>query len=424
MPGDPPLSVDVLLIGAGPTGAVAGALLARRGFRVLTLEKQWFPRHVIGESLLPRCNELLHRAGLLAAVEARGYTIKHGATFLRGTDTQRFAFKNSMAGDFISTFQVPRDDFDQTLISAARAQGVEVRFGHEAKSFHTESGGVTAGFTELEGDVSREVRARFVLDCSGPARVVSRLLKLEEPSALAPRCSVYTHVEGDQRSEGESAGDTWVVIHETGAWLWVIPFSNGRSSVGAVAEPALLERVAGATDGEKLRSLIESDPALRERLRGAVPVQPTRRLQGWSTATRRLHGPGWAIAGNAGDFLDPVFSSGVMLALESGAMAADCIARQLGGEAVDWDKEYQAPLRRAIDIFRTFVDAWYKGELAEIFFCQKKPRQEILQITSVLGGNVFNEQNPLVTGDTRAALDRMLAGVEVIQRVLESRKPS
>src|SRR5688500_2038033 len=128
-----PTSVDALILGAGPAGTIAGATLARQGLTALAVDKQWFPRHVIGESLLPRCNQLLSEAGLLAAVEARGYQPKHGALFLRGPDRQRFAFRESLQGDWTSSFQVPRDDFDQTLATAARAQGLDVRFGHDVR---------------------------------------------------------------------------------------------------------------------------------------------------------------------------------------------------------------------------------------------------------------------------------------------------
>lgn len=416
-----PPSVDALIIGAGPAGAIAAATLVRQGYRALVVEKQWFPRHVIGESLLPRCNELLQQAGLLAAVEARGYTIKHGATFLRGDARQRFAFKDSLPGDWISSFQVPRDDLDQTLISAARAQGAEVRFGHEVQSVSFDDGGAVARVLDIERGAAHDVRARFVLDGSGPARVLSRLLGLDGPSLLMPRSAVYTHVEGDLRPQGDEAGDIWVVLHASGAWLWIIPFSNGRTSVGVVAEQAVFERMDGASDAEKLWAFIRSDPGAEGRLRGAVQVQPTRRLHGWSTTTRRLFGSGWAIAGNAGDFLDPVFSSGVMFALESGALAAQLAARQLRGEQIDWERDYQGHMQRAVQVFRTFVEAWYTGELATIFFSPRKPRQGILSITSILGGNVLNEQNPLVAQGTRAGLDRMLAGVAAIERAIAAR---
>jgi len=415
-----PAQIDVLVIGAGPAGSVAGAILAREGLRVLAVDRQWFPRHVIGESLLPRCNELLAEAGLLPAVTARGYQVKHGATFLKAGARQRFVFRESLGGDWVSSFQVPRDDFDQTLVTAARGLGVDIRLGCQVADVRFDPDGAAATLVE-EGQPPASVRARFVLDCSGPARVLSRQLGLDEPADILARSAVYTHVEGDLRpDDADEQGDIWVILHEAGFWLWVIPFSNGRTSVGAVGEQAAFDALPGATDHEKLWGLLRADPHAASRLRDAVPVQPVRRLHGWSSVTRKLHGPGWAIAGNAGDFLDPVFSSGVMFALESGSAAARAAARQLGGEAVDWEADYQGRLRGAVEVFRTFVHAWYSGELAEIFFSPVKVPQAIRSITSILGGNVFNEANPLVTQGTRAGLDRLLRGVAMARRSREA----
>jgi flavin-dependent dehydrogenase len=371
------------------------------------VERQWFPRHVIGESLLPRCNRLLHEAGLLAAVEARGYLPKHGSLFLRGPDRQRFVFRDSIDGDAPSSFQVPRDDFDQTLVTAARSLGAEIRFGHEVRGVDIDPDGTTVRLLDDQGE-PRDVRARLVIDASGPARILGRALGLDEPPRFPARTSLYTHVEGDLRPDGEEEGDVWIVLHPRGAWLWLIPFSNGRTSVGVVADPDLLAPRPGVTDRELLWGFLRDEPSAWGRLRKATPVQPTRRLQGWTTQTQRLVGPGWVVAGNAGDFLDPVFSSGVMLALESGSRAAALAARHLRGEAVDWEGDYQEPLRRAVGIFRVFVEAWYTGELATIFFSPVKRPQNLREITSILGGNVFNERNPLVARDPRAGIDRLL----------------
>jgi len=148
-----------------------------------------------------------------------------------------------------------------------------------------------------------------------------------------------------------------------------------------------------------------------ERLAKAEPVMKTQRLHGWTTITKKLHGPGWAVAGNAGDFLDPVFSSGVMFALESATLAGQLAGRQLKGEAIDWDTAYDGHMQKAIEVFRTFVKAWYAGELGRIFFAAVKPQAAVRSVCSILGGNVLNQENPLVRDGCRAGLDRMLEGV-------------
>ncbi len=415
-----PASTDVLIIGAGPAGTVAGATLARAGFSVLAVEKQWFPRHVIGESLLPRCNELLAQAGLLEAVEARHYMPKHAAMFFQGEKTQRFAFRNSLPGDWTSSFQVPRDDFDQTLVTAARRQGVDVRFGLEVQDVAFREDGAAVGLLDAETGATYGVEARFVLDCSGPARVLSRLLGLDVPADILARSAYYTHVEGDLRPEGEEAGDIWVVLHPNGSWIWIIPFSNGRTSVGVVAEQATFDAYAGA-DGEKLWAILREEPNCAARLAKAEPVMRTQRLHGWSTVTKQLHGPGWAVAGNAGDFLDPVFSSGVMFALESATLAGQLAARQLQGEAIDWDRDYDGHMQKAIGTFKTFVQAWYSGDLSRIFFSPVKPQRDIQSICSILGGNVLNEENYLVKDGCRKGLDRMLMGLKLLESGMRAR---
>ncbi len=410
-----PSKPDVLIIGAGPSGSVAGATLARAGHSVLCVEKQWFPRHTIGESLLPRCLELLEQAGLLEAVKRRNYMVKHAALFLEEEKRQRFAFKDSLPGDWVHAYEVPRDDFDQTVAGAARAQGVDLRFGHEVESLAFDGAGATAQLKDLESGASHELRARFVLDCSGPARVLSRVLSLEEPADILARSAYYTHIEGDIRPEGDEEGDIWVVIHPTGAWIWIIPFSNGRTSVGVVAEQAIFDAAEGGSDHDKLWSLLRADVNCAKRLARAVPVMKTQRLHAWTTVTKQLHGPNWAVAGNAGDFLDPVFSSGVMFALESGILAAQLASRQLKGGEVDWEREYQEHMHKAIAVFRGFVKAWYTGDLAAIFFSPFKPMAHVRNICSILGGNVLNEQNPLVTRGADHGIALMRKGQQMLE---------
>ncbi len=404
---------DVAIIGAGPAGSVAAAILARDGFSVTMLEKQWFPRHVIGESLLPRCLDLLEQAGLLDAVKARNYIPKHAAMFYWVEKSHRFVFADSLPGDWTMAYQVPRDDFDQTLATAARSMGADVRFGLEVTDITFQEDGATLNTHQAEGDISRELKARFVLDCSGPARVLSKILNLEVPADIMARSAYYTHVEGDIRDEGEAEGDIWVVSHENGAWIWVIPFSNGRTSVGVVAEQAIFDRYPGS-DSDKMWAMLRSEPNCARRLLNAKPVMATKRLNAWTTITNQLSGHNWAVAGNAGDFLDPVFSSGVMFALESGTLSARLASRQLNGETVDWKTEYEAHMHKAIGVFRTFVKAWYTGQLSRIFTSPVKPESSVKSICSILGGNVLNELNPLVSGDTQACLDRMERGAKML----------
>jgi len=395
------MNTDVVVIGAGPAGSVVGSLLARQQYRVVTLEAGTFPRFQIGESLLPRCNDILEQAGLLEAVVARGYQAKNAALFTQGPLRERFCFADVFPGQRTQTFQVPRHDFDQTLATTARRHGVEVRFNQrvDAVEFDDEKAVVTA--TDVESNASTKIPARFVVDCSGYGRVLPRLLKLERPSILTPRVALFTWVEGDERPTGDREGDIWICVHPRGAWGWIIPFSNGRTSVGLVMDSKVYESVSGC-DRARLFELLLEDENIESRLRNAVPVLKTTKLEAWSSAVTRLHGPRWALTGNAAEFLDPIFSSGVTLALESAGCAAGLINRFFKGESVDWDTEYDGVVLKAVGVFRAFVASWYRGELQRLVLRPGKTDAIKRSITAILGGYVLDDNNPLVRETERA----------------------
>jgi flavin-dependent dehydrogenase len=389
------MKTDVLVIGAGPAGSVASAMLARAGRKVLCLEAGVFPRFQIGESLLPRCNDILEEAGLLEAIQARNFMPKPAALFLDGTMRERFSFADMFPGQRPAAMQVPRADFDQTLATQARKHGADIRFQQRVDSLEFHGSDSVTQVTDLETSAKYTVEARFVLDCSGYGRVLPKLLKLEKEASLGPRCAIFNHFEGDVRPAGPDEGDIWICIHPRGVWIWIIPFSNGRTSVGVVGDRALME-ASGTNDRERLHNLLAGDPNAAARLSNATPVLKTARLEGWSASVTRFHGPGWALTGNASEFLDPVFSSGVTLALESSHRAAKLAHAQLSGEAIDWDKDYTAVMDRAVGVFRVFVHTWYTGELQKVLMHQGKDDRIKRAITAVLGGYVLDERNPFV----------------------------
>lgn len=391
------MKADVIVIGAGPAGSVAGAILARKGHQVLTLEAGTFPRFQIGESLLPRCMDILTEAGMLECITERRFMPKPAALFLEGDKTERFCFAEMFPGQAPQALQVTRADFDQALSTQARKYGVDVRFQQrvDAVEFAPDGSSVKVMATDTETNAKYTAEARFLIDASGYGRVLPRLLNLESKPALAPRMALFAHFENDMRPEGPAEGDIWVCIHPEGAWTWIIPFSNGRTSVGVVAEKALFDK-HGKTDHEALHSLLKADPNIQKRLAKATPVMKTTRLEGWTASVSKFHAPGWAVTGNASEFLDPIFSSGVTLALESSSRAAKLCARQLSGEKIDWTAEYEPPMRKAVGVFRTFVQTWYDGSLQRLFMSSSKPDKFKRAITSVLGGYVLDDQNPFV----------------------------
>lgn len=392
--------VDVLIIGAGPAGTVAASALHRDGFRLLVVEKERFPRFVIGESMLPRVMNLLREAGLLEVIEKQGFMKKTGAVFLRGDDVCDFDFSEQSGDGWAYTYQVTRADFDKALADAVAERGVEIAFGCGVSAVNFAESGAEVTIDKPDKTVAT-VKAKFVLDCSGYGRVLPRLLDLEKPSSQAFRESLFSHVTGDQRPGGPGGGKIWVCIHPQGAWIWIIPFSNGKTSVGVVATPEFYQKFPGDPPAQ-LRAILMSDPNAARRLSNMEFAFPPKRIGGYSCAVKRLYGPGYALAGNASEFLDPVFSSGVTLAMESGMRAAKVIAKELRGQKPDWEKEYAEHLMQGVKTFRVYVNAWYDGTLANIFFAPDRDRDVMKKICSVLAGYVWDKSNPYVTQAERA----------------------
>jgi flavin-dependent dehydrogenase len=392
--------VDVLIIGAGPAGSTAAALLQREGFRLLVVEKQQFPRFVIGESLLPHSMDLLKEAGLLEAVEKQKFIHKAGAVFLRGTETCNFDFSDQFTAGWKYTYQVPRADFDKALADAVAASGVEILYRHGVTAVDFTPTHATVTIEQPDG-TRRPVTARFVMDCSGYGRVLPRLLNLEEPSKFPTREALFSHVSGDIRPAGREEGKIWVCLHPGGAWLWIIPFSDGRTSVGAVAEPSFFAKYPG-TPEEQLRAILSSDPNAAKRLSNTKFLFPATRISGYACSVKRLHGDRFALVGNATEFLDPVFSSGVTLALASANRAAHVLTRDLRGEQVNWQTEYADHVKQGINTFRAYVTTWYDGTPPTIFFAPNRNPAIMKQICSVLAGYVWDTANPYVAQAARA----------------------
>jgi flavin-dependent dehydrogenase len=398
---------DVLIIGAGPAGAVAAASLHRAGLRTLVVEKQRFPRFVIGESLLPRTMDLLKDVDLLDAVEARGFIHKTGAVFRRGEQICDFDFMNQSGDGWKYTYHVPRAEFDQTIADTVAARGVEMLYGHGVTAINFVNQHVEAEI-ELPDGQRRSLRARFVLDCSGYGRVLPRLLNLETPSHYPVRESLFTHVTGDIRPTGRDEGKIWICMHPGGAWLWIIPFSDGRTSVGVVAEPKFYADYPGDPEAQ-LRAIVMSDSNAAKRLAGMKVLFPPQRITGFACSVKQLFGPRYALAGNATEFLDPIFSSGVTLAMESGLRAAQVVTRELRGDTVSWQTDYADYLMQGVNTFRSYVNAWYDEKLPTILFAASRNPDVMRQICSVLAGYVWDKSNPYVAQADRAL--RALASI-------------
>ena len=387
---------DVVVIGAGPAGALAAALLRQRKLRVLVLEKQHFPRFSIGESLLPQCMIYLEQGDMLGAVQAAGFQYKDGAAFSSGGAYASFDFEQKTSPGPSTTFQVERAPFDQILADACAAQGAEVRYGHEIVAFRSDSDQVSLDV--LAGDEPvYTVEARFALDASGFGRVLARLLKLESPSEFPPRSSTFTHVE-DRIDDTQFDRDKILIsVHpeRTGIWYWLIPFANGRASIGVVT-PAAGDNDSSEDAGARLQNLVGEAGYMAALLRQAKYDTAVRSITGYACNVSRLYGDGYALLGNAAEFLDPVFSSGVTIALKSASLAADVVERELAGAKPDWEAEYARSLRLGVNTFRRFVGAWYDGRMQDIIFATEQNPEVRRMICSILAGYAWDTDNPYV----------------------------
>ncbi|MCX7080120.1 MAG: NAD(P)/FAD-dependent oxidoreductase [Pseudomonas sp.] len=400
---------QVVVIGAGPSGAIAAALLKRKGHDVLIIERQHFPRFSIGESLLSHCLDFVEEAGMLDAVKAAGFQLKNGAAFAWGERYSAFDFGDTFSNGKPTTFQVQRADFDKLLADQAQLQGVEIRYGEEIIGVDFDLPKPQLSARREDGSEYR-VEADFVLDASGYGRVLPRLLDLEAPSNFPVRQAVFTHVEDHIDSPHFEREKILITTHPThrDIWFWTIPFSNGRCSVGVVAAKEHFEGRTGDLD-ECLRGFIAETPSLSGVLENAIWDTPARSIGGYSANVKTLHGPGFALLGNAAEFLDPVFSSGVTIAMRSASMAAGVLHRQLQGESVDWQGEFATPLKRGVDTFRCYVEGWYTGTFQDVIFHSGSSSEIRRMISSILAGYAWDERNPFVSEPKRRL--RMLSEI-------------
>ena len=391
---------DVVIIGAGPSGSVAASLLHKQGVKVCVLEKQHFPRFVIGESLLPYCMDILAEADLVDAVNAeKTFQFKNGAAFTWGNRYTYFDFTDKFTAGPGTTYQVRRGIFDKILIDETAKKGVEVRFGHEVLSL--DNSGETA-VLKARGEDGQEyhLSARFVLDASGYGRVLPRLLDLETPSSLPTRVARFTHIDDNINAPDFDRNKILITTHPThrDVWLWLIPFADNRCSIGVVGLPETLDG-----DNETiLKKFALECPMLKRILANANWENdfPYRQIQGYSANVKALYGKHFALLGNAAEFLDPVFSSGVTIALHSARLASRIISRQLKGEAVDWQKEFSETLMVGVNAFRTYVNGWYDNSFQDVIYA-RNPEPKIRQmLSSILAGYAWDTENPFVAKST------------------------
>ncbi|MDM1092222.1 tryptophan 7-halogenase [Myroides odoratimimus] len=389
-------NVDVLVIGAGPSGSVAASYLHKMGISVKVVEKTKFPRIVVGESLIPRVMDHFAEADLFPSLDSMGFQKKPGARFIRGKEICIFDFSDKFSEGWDWTWQIPRADFDLAIANEMIKKGVDLEF--ESEVTHIEFKGTDSITTVIDKNKQeKQINAKFLIDASGYGRVLPRLLKLDAASKLSPHSAIFSHIRDVRRPEGVEGTQISFDILETKVWLWVIPFSNGNTSVGIVGPTDFIESLSNNNSTkEALEKAITLSDFYIKRF-GDLPFEfdPVK-LANYSISVQKMFDDGYVLTGNSTEFLDPVFSSGVCFATESGMLAAKLAIRQIKGEKVDWQAEYSDHMNKGIDVFTTYIQEWYTGNLQELFFHQPENPDVKRKICSVLAGYVWDDQNPFV----------------------------
>ncbi|MFM1875575.1 MAG: hypothetical protein RL266_1312 [Bacteroidota bacterium] len=390
--------VDVLVIGAGPSGTVAASYLANLGYQVLIVEKQEFPRYVIGESLLPKSMEHFEKTGLLPALEEQNFEIKAGALFIKDGKEFRISFDDNFTPGWTWTWQVPRRQFDKTLADETEKKGVEILYKSTLASIDF-SDPELVKFRTQHLDSYQDRTAKFVIDSSGYGGVLTKMLDIPLHVSPTSNMAVYTKLKDDTRDQYATPMQISFEILETDLWLWVIPFHNGNTSLGFVGNRKyfgdFLEDGADVT--ASFNRMFDRSVKFKDRFQGRELLFEPKVHTDYSRSSEKFFGDRYVLTGNTTEFLDPVFSSGVAFATESGYVAAQLVDRQLKGEQIDWQKEYVEHLEYGINVFRTYVREWYSGDLQKIFFHVNINPLMKKQLTSVLAGYVWDKSNPFVS---------------------------
>jgi len=392
---------DVAIIGGGPAGSTAATLLSKAGRRVIVLERDKFPRFHIGESLLPFSMETFTRLGIQEKLRA-GFVEKFGGEIAEagGEKAAKFYFKDGFGSRTDRSYQVTRSKFDKMLLDHAAELGAEVReetmvenvdFDQDGATLFLRRDAVLRVLGRAEARPSENIRALYVIDASGRNSVIGNKFKLKKSYQHLQKLSLFAHYEGLEREEGID-GTLTRMVRTLQSWFWIIPLENDRTSIGVVLEAADFKS-SGLSAEEFFERAIAEQPLVRNRIGAGRRVSQVYTAADFSYRSERLTGDRWLLAGDAAGFIDPVFSSGVFLAVLAGEQAADVLHEVLDHpkRARRLFRHYERLINRAMDVYLRFVESWYAGkEFIEVFLTPTELLQIPPAVNAVLGGNVGN----------------------------------
>lgn len=380
---------DVLVIGGGPAGSCAATHLRAQGLRVLVAEKSAFPRFCIGESLLPAGNRLLAGMGVLEKIAAAGFIPKYGAEFHRadGSEAKKVVFREGLVPGLESAFQVERARFDALLLDHARERGATVRMETAVRHLERDAAGWRATLAGPAGEET--IHAPWVIDATGrDPGLTSTQKRALDPPVLEKRIAIYSHLRGVARAPGPEGGNI-LIVRLAGGWFWIIPIDAERTSVGLVTTVAAF-RAARQGPEEFFRHTVAGSAKLRELLGPVTPATGFHVISDYSYFRRELADERLVLTGDAAGFLDPIFSSGVFMAMWSAQQAAELVARAHAagrGLTARERRGYTRAIKRHAGVFQKLIAAFYDEDAFDVFMCQQVPWDLPRGLNSILAGH-------------------------------------
>jgi flavin-dependent dehydrogenase len=379
---------DVIILGGGPAGSTAATYLARSGQRVLILERATFPRFHVGESLLPYNRRIFEEMGLLEEIESQQYMVKHGAQFWLGNGRRHveILFREGHFNEEFTAFQVERSKFDELLLRHAAKQGAEVREACVVTA--TEVGAEVVSATYKNGDSEHRVTGRFLIDATGQANFTGNAAGMKVPYKGHRKVAIFGHFTGVPLPAGERKGDIIIIRLEDG-WFWLIPLSPEKVSVGLVCDVEHF-KASGLSPQAMFDSVVAEQRAAKERMKSAVLDGKIHVISDYSYQNRQFVSPRLVRVGDAAGFLDPIFSSGVYLAMTSGRDAARGVADALGKNKSMTPElmRYQKQLRKEMGMYWSLIQRYYSTPFIDLFMTPDPPMKLRSAVNSVLAGRL------------------------------------